>query len=206
MAASNPITEQELAEVFQEDPEFGLRLLYTEFRDQIARYIKSKLWGLPLGIRTEEVKEVFQDTMLALLPLVRKPDFDWSEPMRIVNGIARNKARDAIRRRKYRPKEDVDGAIDQIAKDLAGTNLGMEWRLLSKLEWKEFCSELLKAVDSVLTEKQAIVARCYVDNYEDFGERDIYPPLARLVSDITGEDENAYTIKKHWMEAKKRLR
>lgn len=60
-------------------------------------------------------------------------------------------------------------------------------------------------MNTVLTDKQAIVARCYVDNYEGFGEREIYAPLARLVGEITGEDENAVTIKKLWHEAKKRL-
>lgn len=205
MAASNPITSQELEEVFRDDPEFGLRLLYTDFRDQIARYIKSRLWQLPPGIRAEEVKEVFQETMLALVPFVRNPDFDWHKPLRIVYRIARNKAVDALRRRKFRPKQDVDGAIDQIAKDLAGTQIGLEWKLQNQTEWSEFRGALLEAVCTVLTPKQAIVASCYVDNYEDFGQREIYAPLARLVSEITGEDENAVTVKKLWQEAKKRL-
>ncbi|MCI0331942.1 MAG: hypothetical protein L0228_01795 [Planctomycetes bacterium] len=205
MAASNPITEDELEEVFQDDPEFGLKVLYTDFRDPIARYIKSKLWGLPSGIRAEEIKDVFQETMLALVPFVRNPDFDWHEPLRIVYDIAKKKAIDALRRRKFRPKQDVDGAIDRIAKDLAGTKIGLEWRLQTKTEWREFSAALHAAIDTVLTEKQAIVARCYVDHYEDFGEREIYAPLARLVGEITGEDENAVTIKKLWHEAKKRL-
>jgi DNA-directed RNA polymerase specialized sigma24 family protein len=205
MAASNPITEEELEEVFRDDPEFGLGLLCTDFRDQIARYIKSRLWGLPSGIRAEEIKDVFQETMLALVPFVRNQDFDWQQPLRIVYDVANKKAIDALRRRKFRPKQDVDGAIDQIARDLAGTNIGLEWRLQTQAEWKEFCAALRDAVGTVLTDKQAIVVRCYVDNYEDFGEREIYAPLARLVSEITGEDENAVTIKKHWHEAKKRL-
>lgn len=98
MAASNPITDKELEDVFQDDPEFGLKLLYTDFRDQIARYIKSKLWGLPAAIRSQEVKDVFQETMLALVPFVRDPNFDWREPLRIVFAIAENKAIDAVRK------------------------------------------------------------------------------------------------------------
>jgi hypothetical protein len=56
-----------------------------------------------------------------------------------------------------------------------------------------------------LTEKQVIIAVCFKDNFEDFGERDIYPQLARLVSEVTGKDENAMTIKKQWYEARARL-
>ncbi len=54
MTFSNSITGQELEQAFQDDPEFGLALLHSEFRDQIARYIKSKMWGLPPGILREE--------------------------------------------------------------------------------------------------------------------------------------------------------
>lgn len=205
MTASNPITEEELEEAFRDDPEFGLKVLYADFREQIARYIKSKLWGLPPGIKAEAIKDVFQETMAALVPFVRNPDFDWRKPLRIVYKIAENKAADVCRRKGLRPKQDVDGAIERIAKDMAGTNIASRWRMQTSVEWREFCAALMEAVSTVLTEKQAIVARCFVDNYEDFGERDIYAPLARLVGEITGGDENVVTIKKLWLEAKKRL-
>lgn len=183
-----------------------VRALYREeFRDQIARYIKSKMWGLSSALLAEEIKDVYQETMLELIPLVRSADFDRNDPMRIVYEIAKRRAIDHLRRRKFRPKQDVDGAIDRIAQDLAGTSLGLEWRLLDKLAWQEFRDALMVAVTKVLTPKQSIVARCYVDHFEDFGERDIYAPLARLVAEITGEYENAVTIKKLWHEAKKRL-
>jgi DNA-directed RNA polymerase specialized sigma24 family protein len=179
MTSSNPITEQELEEAFQDDPEFGLALLHSDFRDQIARYIKSKLWGLPCGILREEIRDVYQETMLALIPIIRTPDFDWKDPMRIVYDIAQKKSIDHLRRRKYRPKQDVDGAIEQIANDLSGTILGVTWKYLGKQAWQEFRDALLVAVTTVLTPKQAIVARCYVDHFEEFGEREIYAPLAR---------------------------
>lgn len=110
-----------------------------------------------------------------------------------------------LRKRKYVAKQDVDGAIERIAGDLAGTKIGLEWKLQQRADWDEFYKVLLESIDRVLTEKQAIIARCFVDNYEDFGERDLYAPLARLVGEITGNDENAMTIKKQWAEARERL-
>ena len=115
-----------------------------------------------------------------IVPFVRNPDFEWREPLRIVYDIAKKKAVNALRRRRFRPKQDVDGAIERIAKDLAGTKIGLEWRLQTQAEWKEFCGVLHEAIGAALTDKQAIVAHCYVDNYEDFGEREIYAPLAPL--------------------------
>ena len=206
MTTKNTTSEEDLETAFLEDPEFGLRILCADFRDVIARYISSRLWNIRGAKKAVDLKEAYQETMLALAELVRKPDVDWHEPLKLVFGIARNKCVDVVRKRiRYKPKQDVDGALERIAGDLAGTKIGLEWKLQSKIEWDEFCAALMAAVGSVLTDKQAIVARCYIDNYEDFGEREIYAPLSRLVSEITGNDENAMTIKKQWLEAKERL-
>ena len=206
MTTTNTTSEEDLEAAFLDDPKFGLRLLCADFRDPIARYIRSRLWNVPQAEKAVEVKEVYQETMVAMAELVRKPDVDWRKPLKLAFGVARNKSVDAIRKRvRYKSKQDVDGALDRIAGDLAGTKIGLEWKLQSKIEWDEFYTTLMAAVGSVLTDKQAVVAHCYIDNYEDFGEREIYAPLSRLVSEITGNDENAMTIKKQWLEAKERL-
>lgn len=54
---------------------------------------------------------------------------------------------------------------------------------------------LIESIDNVLTEKQVTIAVCSKDNFEDFGGRDIYPQLARLMSEEIGKNENAMTIK-----------
>ena len=200
MADTKPITEEELEQAFRDDPEFGLALLHEDYRHQIGRYIKAKAWGLS----HENIKDVYQETMVEMVKVTRSPGFDSNRVMRIVYDIAWKRAYDALRRRKFRPKQDVDGAIEQIAKDLSGTRIGLEWKLLDKVVWAEFRQALSEAVCK-LPRKQQIVARCYVDHYEDFGEREIYAPLARIVGEITGEVENVVTIKKLWQEAKKRL-
>ncbi len=205
MAAANPITEEELEEAFQDDPEFALGLLHEEFRHQIGRYIKSKLWGIPTEMRAQEMTDVYQETMLDMVKVIQSPDFDGRKPLRIVYDIARKRAIDALRRWKFRPKQDVDDALQQIAKELSGAKIGLEWKLLDKVVWAEFRRALIETMCTALTPKQLIVARCFVDNFEDFGERETYAPLARIVSDITGEVENVVTIKKLWQEAKKRL-
>ena len=205
MKTTNEITEEELEEAFLADPEFGLRLLHTDFRDRVARYIRSRLFGIAPASRAEAVKDVYQDTMVALMELTKKPDYDWHRPLGIVFGIAFNIAATVLRKRKYVAKQDVDGAIEQIARDLVGTKIGLEGKLQTRIEWDEFYRVLLDSIDKVLTEKQVVVTRCFIDNYEDFGERDLYAPLARLVGEITGKDENAMTIKKQWTEARERL-
>ena len=48
------------------DPEFGLRLLYADFRDVIARYISSRLWGIPAAMRAKDLKDAGRRTQRIL--------------------------------------------------------------------------------------------------------------------------------------------
>ncbi len=204
METEEKISEEELEAAFRDDPEFGLQLLFSDFREQIGRFIQWRLAGLPKGERPEAVKDLLQDTFVELIPFVRNSAFDWRAPLRIVYTIAARRACDLLRRRKFKPKQDIDGAIEQIARELSGTKIGREWRMQTKADWNEFHAALMQSVLS-LPDKLSTVAMCYIENYEDYGEREIYAPLARQVSEITGKDENAMTIKKQWLDAKGRL-
>jgi hypothetical protein len=203
---TNEISEKELEEAFLEDPEFGLRLLHSDFRERIGREIRSKLWDVrPADTRAEAVKDVYGHTMQDLCKLTKKPDYDWHKPLGIAIDIARKRSIDFIRRRRMMHKQDLEGAIDQVASSLTDTKIGLEWKLRTKVEKDEFHRVLLESIDKVLTDKQAIIAGCFIDNFEDFGERAIYAQLARHVSEVTGKDETAMNIKKQWYETRDRL-
>lgn len=70
------VTEAELAEQFQADPQFALQVLHSEFRENIYRYIKSV--GCWLG--EHEIDDVYQEMFCRLILAVRKPDFDRTQP------------------------------------------------------------------------------------------------------------------------------
>lgn len=60
MKATNETIEEGLEAAFLDDPEFGLELLHTDFRDRITREIRSKLWDVrPAEARDEAIKEVY---------------------------------------------------------------------------------------------------------------------------------------------------
>jgi hypothetical protein len=65
--ATNAITDEELQEAFLKDPVFGIRLLLTDFRDPICRYTSPQLFGLAPSLRAEATKELYQDTMVAVV-------------------------------------------------------------------------------------------------------------------------------------------
>ena len=69
MAATKPVTENELEQAFRDDPEFGLALLHEDYRHQIGRYIKAKAWVLS----REDIKDVYQETMFEMVKVIRSP-------------------------------------------------------------------------------------------------------------------------------------
>ena len=73
MAATNPVGEADLESAFRDDPDFGIEFLDSEFREHIIRYIKRETWGL---LNPDELMDVYQETMLALIAKTRWSDFD----------------------------------------------------------------------------------------------------------------------------------
>ena len=134
MTTHNPVSEQDLEDAFKDDPEFGIRLLYEDYRETILRYIKSKARALQLA----DWLDIFQDTMKTLYEKTQEPEFDNRRPLALVFRIAQFKAIDAYRRKKIRANPDTDAIIDHVAEDFQGSKIGMEWRLLDSLEQAEF--------------------------------------------------------------------
>jgi DNA-directed RNA polymerase specialized sigma24 family protein len=202
MAATNPVTEAELETAFREDTDYAIELLDLDYREQIIQYIKRETWGI---LKEDELMVVYQETMLALIQKVRQEGFDPSRPLRMVNTIARNKGIDALRaRRRCRMNTNEDAILGGVAASLKDTELGFQWRLLGPAEWREF-REVLLEVMQVLPERQKLVARCFVDCFEDVIREGSYRPLALAVGAITGNPETVVNVKSTWHAAKKKL-
>jgi DNA-directed RNA polymerase specialized sigma24 family protein len=200
MSAEKTVTEEELEEVFRDDPEFGLTLLHVEFKDVILRCIKKKAWALGLS----DWLDVYQETMMTMIAKVREPGFDPRRPLRLVQVIACRKAIDHLRRKGHRVNTQDDSILPHIAADLKNTDLGFEWQSLGPADWKEF-RKALHEVIALLPDRQREVAMAYVDHYEDFKERDTYLPLAEAVGRITGKKQNVVAVKSAWIEARRKI-
>ena len=200
MTARNPVTEHELEEVFKDDPDFGIRLLHEDFSEVILRYIKKHAWGLQLA----DWMDIYSQTMLELIQKSREPGFHHQSPLPLAFHIAKCRARDMLRRRKHRANPDTDAILDYVARDFSESDIGIKLRYPDKLVWEEFRQNLYEVI-AALPDRQRIVARVFVDNYEDFRERDTYTPLAELVSKITGKPESVVAVKNAWLEAKNKI-
>jgi DNA-directed RNA polymerase specialized sigma24 family protein len=202
MTTASAASEEALQDCLRADPDRAIALLHEWYALQIARYLKRVTWSL-LG--PEDLKDAYQETLRAVLERVRAPGFDPRRPLRLVYAIARRKGTDFLRRRGHRPNTNEDAILHLVAADLKETDLGFAWKKrMGPVEAKEFREVLLKAV-AVLPERQRLVARVFIDHFEEFRERDTYQPLARAVSAVTGEPENVAAVKSAWRAARATL-
>jgi DNA-directed RNA polymerase specialized sigma24 family protein len=171
------------------------------FRERILRYIKRVTWG---RLKPDELMVAYQDTMLALVERVRAEGFDPSRPLRMVYAIARNKGHDLLRARRHRMNTHEDAVIEAVAVSLKDTEVGFRWQLLTPSERREF-REIVLATIQTLPGRQQIVARCYVDCFENVLREGSYRPLAEAVSLVTGEAETVVNVKGAWHVAKKKI-
>src|SRR5947209_4923175 len=184
--------EETLQDQLRADPERAVAYLHEQFGLQIARYLKRVTWSL---LDAEDLKDAYQETLKGVLEKVRTPGFDPGRPLRLVYAIARRKGCDGLRRRGHRMATADDETLQQI-RAIPGTT-----PLLGPAEAREFREVLFKIIEA-LPARQRLVARVFVDHFEEFRARETYQPLAEAVSAITGEPENVLAVKSAWRAAR----
>jgi hypothetical protein len=123
----------------------------------------------------------------------------------MVLAISKYKTFDILRERGHRVNLDEDAILAAVAADTRGSDLILQWRLhVFPAELRELREILIEFI-ATLPERQRIVAQCFVDNYEDFRERDTYQPLAAAVSAVTKITETVASVKSAWQAARVRI-
>jgi DNA-directed RNA polymerase specialized sigma24 family protein len=195
MAATDPVSEADLDEAFEACPDFGIRFLDSEFRERVLRHIKRCGRGF---FDSHDQLDVYQETLIAMHARAKQPGFEPCRSLRMVLAIARNKAIDLLRQRGHRINLDQDAILEVVAADTKGSDIHLQWRLqVFPAEAREL-KEILLTFIATLPERQRIVAQCFIDNFEDFRQRDTYRPLAEAVSAITGVTESVAAVKNDW--------
>ncbi len=200
MTAQGKVSEEDLEEAFRADPKSGMQLLHEDRRDKIARCIKR----CGCCLQPHEIKDLYQQTMLEMVQKTKTPDFDPERPLRLAQAIAKRRTVDYLRKQGHRANTNHDAILPHVAEDLGTSDLNLRWRYLDRMIQAEFRQAVEEEV-AKLPEKQRIVAKAFVDNYEDLRQRDTYFPLARAVEAVTGKDENVAAVKSAWHEAKRKL-
>ena len=194
------VTEDDLELAFKDDPQFGLQILDAYFRERIGQSIKS----IRPSLTAEDVADVFQNVLVELIKIVRKPDFDPARPMRIVNKVVEEKTIDFWRRKTRRRHRSLDSILPLIAQDLEDTKIGHAWNWMTDDEKLKFKQNLDTAIEG-LPPKQKAAAIAFVEVYEDVRESGSYKPLADRIGEMTGELVNGMQAKSNWHEARTKL-
>jgi len=205
MATTDPVSsdsEADLDEAFEDSPEFGIRYLNSEYKNRILRHIKRCGRGF---FDLHDLLDVYQETVIGMLKRARKPDFEPCRSLRMVLTIARNKSIDFLRKRGHKINLDEDAILDVVAADTKGSDILRQWQLrTSPVEAREL-REILLLFIATLPERQRIVAQCFIDNFEEFRERNTYRPLADAVSAVTGITESVADVKNDWRYAREKI-
>ena len=128
------VTEDDLEQQFKDDKSFAVKLLDSEYREYIWRYIKS----ICRYFTDDEIHDVYQQSLGEFIRCVKKPDFDPRKPLRLIQRISRFRAIDLARRKKASRIRNSGDLIEVLAKDLKDTRVSLEWRMILREEWPRF--------------------------------------------------------------------
>jgi DNA-directed RNA polymerase specialized sigma24 family protein len=202
MPSRPTVTEDDLAHVLREDPARALALVHEQFGLLLVRYLKRWSWGL---LSVEDLQDAYQETLCAFWQQARRSEFEPDRALRLVQAIARRKAIDALRRRGHAGSMQMPEPRPELEADLRGSRLGVAWRERMRPAERQELREVLLDIVAELPERQRLVARVFLDHFEEFNPRDTYPPLTVALSRLTGQAENVLAVKSLWRAARAKI-
>lgn len=189
--------EAELDSIFAEDVETGMSLMHDQFQEKILGYIKNVGCN---NLSRQELLDIYQDTMIAMIEQVRKPTFNTKRPLRLAFQIARCRTIDHVRK-----KKSSERLIGLVGQQLVGTNTGEWWKVLTPAERTEV-AQLIMDIVAKLPKQQRLIASAYINHYQEITERNTYKPLTSAVKAMTGEDMTVHSAKRAWAAARQQIK
>lgn len=185
-------TDEQLEQAFQSSPEEGLARLHQDYQALLGRYLKSLTGGL-LG--AEELRDVYQETLIEVLKAARRPGFDPERPLRLVYRVARLRAYRFLRRR--RSARPWDEAAEEASCQAAAA-------LLERAEGQELRATLEAAIEE-LPPRQRLIARITVENIVGLHAAGRYAAIAEEAGRRCGEELSPRAVKSAWNAARAKL-
>ncbi|MGO9112587.1 MAG: RNA polymerase sigma factor [Thermoguttaceae bacterium] len=193
----------ELEILLASDPAGFIAALDLHYRKILSRYIERWTFGT---LDREELKDAYQETMVAVWTRVRQPGFVPHAPLRMVYAIARNVAVTMRRRRLGRPfRVDYEAVAHAAGRDLSGTQAGLRWQLLSPDERREF-QDAVADIIARLPPRQRMAALAFVETYEELRAKNTSSPLVAAMSALSGKKEDATAAMSAWRFARQKIR
>jgi DNA-directed RNA polymerase specialized sigma24 family protein len=182
----------------EEEQNEAIRSIDRHLRRPIADVIRKAAPSL----RAEELRDAYQDVILAIIQAVREQRYDADRPLLpFIFTLARFKAIDRVRRKSR--KTGNEQVLDAIAETLADTKVGEAWRnVASKHDGRKMMEAIANAICR-MPERQRLVASVVMDLFPET------PTLQQIQEEVhqgTGEQLTVVAIKSAWREARKKIR
>lgn len=182
----------------EEEQNEAIRLIDRHLRRPIAGVIRKAAPSL----RAEELRDAYQDVILAIIQAAREQRYDADRPLLpFIFTLARYKAIDRVRKKSR--KVGKKQVLDAIAETLADTKVGEAWRnVASKHDGRRMMEAIRNAI-ARMPERQRLVASVVIDLFPET------PTLQQIQEEIhqgTGEQLTIVAIKSARREARKKIR
>lgn len=198
---ASEFSREELEQAFRSDPKYGIECLDAFFQDEVAGYIKYVGQG---ALDANDIADIYQDVMVELIEVVRKPTFDPAEPMRLVYRIAYTNTKDFLKKRGLRTAANLDDCLDYLTEDLENTDVQSRWKYLTDDQKMEFNNALFEIVSN-LSEMQRIIATVFITRYKQVRETNLFTAVAEGVREFAGKDITAAAAKGNWYRARQKI-
>jgi len=176
----------------------AIRLIDKHLRKPVAGVIRR----VAPSLRAEDLCDVYQDVILAILQSAREQRFDANQPLLpFIFTIARRRAIDRVRRKSRKTANEQ--VLDVIAETLVDTKVGEAWRSVASKHDGRRMLEAIGSTISRLPERQRLVASVVVDLFPET------PTLQRIQEEVhrgTGDQLTVVAIKSAWREGRKKIR
>ena len=172
----------------------GLQQIDTTLRTRFCAGVR----GFYPGLRSEDLADAWQQTLIALYQAAKKGEVDLDRPLLPwIWKVLRNKATDHTRRRTA-----FQGAIERVTHLLGNSQRAEAWNRKSPEEKADISARIRGAIGSMPPRQRAII-QVYLDNIDRI---DSLEDLKEMVSAETGQVETLVAVKRARQEALKKVR
>ena len=180
----------------------GNRAEVSDALEQIICHLRDGLCGwirkcFP-GMASEDLADVWQDTLVSVLKIVKSGRFDATRPLvPWLCTLAHRRATDLTRR-----KTSSSEVLARVGRELAGTDVGERWRGLSAMQRDEALELTLEHI-LTLPRMQRVVLQVFSNRYPQTTRMEV---LREEVSRALGDDVTLAAVKRALQEGRRKLR